>query len=939
MSELVSPGVSVRIIDESNYATGSPGTVPLFFVVTRQDKVLPDGETIAPATTKENANKLQLITSQRDSVQQFGTPVFRSVGGTVQQGGELNEYGLHALYSYLGISRRAYAIRSDLDVDQLVPTSSVPAGDPENGTYWLDLSETEWGIFRANGNTVAGLAWDRVTSIIFVNDEPAASTGSNRTIAIDVSSNTNTMYEKVSGEWHIVGSSDWTTALGSSQELVFATHTQIPNGENTGDIWIKTTSPNFGASWATKVFSSQTGQWNTVSSPLRANAVFADEFYGSGLGIGNLYVKYDSLEDGEANFTIFRYDSTNDVSVTSSAITTIDDGTATIITLDDDGVAATYNVVFAGTEDVDDVISEFEDLEIPGLTFSKTATDQLVITSDGKSFRLEESGGTSFSGIDLDVGDYSNWTALTYEASVTEPVGDTPDGTLWYDEDFKVDLLVSDGSKWNSTVNYRADTDPEGPILSAAIPTTQSDGSPLVDGDVWVDTADTENYPAIYYRLSGEWLPFDKTDNSSAFGIIFADARENAGPEYSGSSHEEFSTEPEELAQSDYVDPDAPDPRLYPPGLVLFNTRYSTRNVKEYDSEAFSGMSGTFTVGNSENFPAPGTNDNPEIARWLNKSGNDLDGSPFMGRKAQRAVVIEALRETINSVEELRSEFNFFSLLSAPGYFEVYADLVELNIDRKETAFIVTDPPPRLRPNGTEIQNWATNANNAPRNGEEGRVTRYTFSTVGYPWGLGTNVDGTEVMIPWSTMKMRVFAFNDQVSYLWFPAAGVERGVVTNATSVGFLNAENQYEAVTLSPGLRDVLYTNAVNPTTPIPNEGLLVYGYKTQQAQATATDRENVARLIAHLRFQLDVITRPFLFRLNTERTRAEARRVVERFLADLLSKEALTDFVVQVDDTNNTPDRIDRNELWIDIGIEPTKGIDFIYVPVRIQATGTL
>src|SRR5690606_17259039 len=141
MATLLSPGVSVDIIDESFYGSSGPGTVPLIFIATAEDKLDASGSAIAEGTRKENAGKLLLMTSQRELLQTFGLPNFYSVQGTARHGYELNEYGLLTAHSYLGVANRAYVIRADVDLAQLEPTDLPPVGEPANGTYWLDLTE------------------------------------------------------------------------------------------------------------------------------------------------------------------------------------------------------------------------------------------------------------------------------------------------------------------------------------------------------------------------------------------------------------------------------------------------------------------------------------------------------------------------------------------------------------------------------------------------------------------------------------------------------------------------------------------------------------------------------------------------------------------------------------------------------------------------------
>ena len=151
---LTSPGVEVTIIDESNYLPAPTNSVPFILVATAQNKVSGAGVGVAAGTTAANANKPYLITSQRDLAATFGTPFFYSTSaGTSINGYELNEYGLLAAYSVLGISNRAYIQRADIDLSELTATLTRPSGEPANGTYWLDTGTTAWGTFEWSATT------------------------------------------------------------------------------------------------------------------------------------------------------------------------------------------------------------------------------------------------------------------------------------------------------------------------------------------------------------------------------------------------------------------------------------------------------------------------------------------------------------------------------------------------------------------------------------------------------------------------------------------------------------------------------------------------------------------------------------------------------------------------------------------------------------------
>ncbi len=153
---LTSPGVEVTIIDQSQYLPAPTNSVPFIVFATAENKANPNGTGIAQGTTAANAGKLFQVTSQRDLVSLYGTPFFYSTtDGTPIQGYELNEYGLLAAYSALGVSNRAYCLRADIDLASLVGQTGRPVGEPADGAWWLDTTTTSWGIYEFNKTTGA----------------------------------------------------------------------------------------------------------------------------------------------------------------------------------------------------------------------------------------------------------------------------------------------------------------------------------------------------------------------------------------------------------------------------------------------------------------------------------------------------------------------------------------------------------------------------------------------------------------------------------------------------------------------------------------------------------------------------------------------------------------------------------------------------------------
>jgi phage tail sheath protein FI len=178
------------------------------------------------------------------------------------------------------------------------------------------------------------------------------------------------------------------------------------------------------------------------------------------------------------------------------------------------------------------------------------------------------------------------------------------------------------------------------------------------------------------------------------------------------------------------------------------------------------------------------------------------------------------------------------------------------------------------------------------------------------------------------------------VGFPWFAPAGTRRGIVDNATSVGYIDsATGEFQQISLTESIRDSMHSVKVNPITFFSGTGILNFGNLTKTSTNSALDRINVSRLTVYLRSQLDKIAKPFIFEPNDSLTRNEIKGAIESFLLELVGQRALYDFLVVCDETNNTATRIDRNELYVDIAIEPVKSVEFIYIPLRIKNTGEI
>jgi len=645
-----------------------------------------------------------------------------------------------------------------------------------------------------------------------------------------------------------------------------------------------------------------------------------------------------------------KYGSPNVTTFTNKATTTSGSGTALTLTIS--WYYSQYIVSLGNNIGTGYAVGDSVTVSGANLGGSSTANDVVIkvtsINGSGGVTGYTAKGGTSptmgVPNLSYQV-QISNWVSLMFTANEGAPVAAPANGTNWfYSVVDEVDIMVQANGQWNGykNVNYSSTgfplpsgsntTDPAGPIISASTPTTQSDGTALVYGDLWVDTstAALENYPVIsrWESVSGvdQWVLINNTDQTSSKGIAFYDARWATN----GDTNPVDDPIPTivSLLSSDYLDLDAPNPALYPTGMLLFNTRRSGYNVKAYQSNYF-----TSTAFPDQSLPTISST-------WLSESGLKSNGSPYMGRQAQRNMVVKALRSVIDTNVDIRDEDNFFNLIATPAYPELQPNMVVLNADRGETGYIVGDTPMRLPPSATAIQAWATNAAGATSTGEDGCVTRNTYLGLFYPSGITSDLSGNLVAVPPSHMMLRTMLRSDQVSYPWFAPAGTRRGNIDNATNIGYIDsATGEFVTTKTAIGIRDVLYINFINPLVFFTGIGLLNYGNKTSFNSSSALDRINVARLIAYVRRQLTLAARPFVFEPNDALTRNQIAGVVQTLMVDLKAKRGIYDYLVVCDESNNTPARIDRNELWVDVALEPVKAAEFIYIPVRVLNTGEI
>jgi phage tail sheath protein FI len=259
-----------------------------------------------------------------------------------------------------------------------------------------------------------------------------------------------------------------------------------------------------------------------------------------------------------------------------------------------------------------------------------------------------------------------------------------------------------------------------------------------------------------------------------------------------------------------------------------------------------------------------------------------------------------------------------FNILLTPGIFNslqsgLVSSIVSIAENRGDFIYVCD-----LVPYGSTISTVTTQA-----------ATRNTSYAAAYwPWCQVQDPDsGVQVWTPASTVIGGVYAYNDKVAEPWFAPAGINRGGLTTV-----IRAERR-----LAQSDRDTLYNSKVNPIATFPGTGVVVYGQKTLQTQASALDRVNVRRLLIALKSYISQVGNNLVFEQNTIATRNQFLSQVNPYLESVQQRQGLYAFKVVMDDSNNTPDVIDRNQLVGNIYLQPTKTAEFIYLNFNVTPTG--
>ena len=307
--------------------------------------------------------------------------------------------------------------------------------------------------------------------------------------------------------------------------------------------------------------------------------------------------------------------------------------------------------------------------------------------------------------------------------------------------------------------------------------------------------------------------------------------------------------------------------------------------------------------------------DNPTT---LKATGNDIASTNTMGFDCSgtNASGSVAYKRAINAISN-PDEFDI-NLLVTPGIIHEYHNSVSNHgiskVESRADAFYIMDG-----------SRWGRSVNNAV---SDINAVDTNYAAVYYPWvKILDEVKNKPMWVPPSVVLPGVLSFNDSVSHEWFAPAGLNRGGLSSV-----LEAKTR-----LTHTERDELYEGRVNPIASFPGQGVVVFGQKTLQGKPSALDRINVRRLLIRLRKFIASSSRFLVFEQNTATTRNRFLGIVNPYLSQVQQNSGLSAFKVVMDESNNTPDVVDRNQLVGQIFLQPTRTAEFIVLDFVIQPTG--
>ena len=314
-----------------------------------------------------------------------------------------------------------------------------------------------------------------------------------------------------------------------------------------------------------------------------------------------------------------------------------------------------------------------------------------------------------------------------------------------------------------------------------------------------------------------------------------------------------------------------------------------------------SGQSGSFYSATGKNYP-----DNRQAKYFENITNTDTQG--LVGANYADSI----------SILGNKDEY-VFNIVSAPGLIYDYGthktqldSIISLAETRGDCISVVD-----LEQYGATVSNVVAAASNV----------NSSYAAGYWPWLQTASSTGKNVWIPASVVIPGVYAFTDGAAAPWFAPAGLTRGGISDV-----IQAERK-----LTRTQRDTLYKSNINPIATFPGAGISVFGQKTLQKKSSALDRVNVRRLLISLKKFIGDVSRNLVFEQNSTATRNNFLAQVNPYLESVVQRQGLYAFRVVMDETNNSADVIDRNQLIGQIFIQPAKTVEFIVLDFTVEPTG--
>ncbi len=930
---LVSPGVEVTIIDESFFVPAQAPTVPLVFIATNDEKVQSDGTTPAAGTFEHDV--VRTVTSLNQSTELYGIPSFRAdASGNQLHGDARNEYGLLALNQFLGIGNLAYVVRANVNLDDDIDSiraiwdrkmdeaaitleSNVVAFIteyneinnlvPSNPNFKVTVTRDEFLSLAREATTPVFECFSFLNSEDnFYNDNTTPVAASAGYQVVDFGTNINVAQQF----WDFLGTIDSASqVINVGDAITGASATGLANDATVYDLRVFVdgvlntvsitgsaaqtytdllTEINADLTGATaeilnttavgtgnvRVISASTG---TASSIAITEGVGADPL----LAALTDFIAIESSTQGSTNPTQLLDNATN----------------YTVQVAVDGGANQALTVQGQNVQTFGDLAVQLNALLI-GATIELTTTGNIRVFSDLSDVATSDIATTDVSLLAAAHG-FSSVPAVTVGG--TNPTGLTNDAT-----NFTASVVVDgvpyavqvtgSAAQTFATLVTEINTD-LGAVATAAIGdgVTATNGVVLPNGQLGIVSATTGLSSTVV--ITNVDL-FNNVNGFVALLTPIVGLPANMSLQVFGNGYDQPAT-----------------------GVYLGLDGIAA----EWELNALgSVVPGEWTAEEASATLLAAADDYKFTVEFLNETSLGANDA------ARRVAITTALQASINSNTEVRSENFEYNLVLAPGYPEVVDELIALTVDIAEEAFAIADTPVNLNPD--ETVNWS--------------LTTQRFRSPGvayyYPWALQSNLDGVNVVGAPSGVALRTYAFSDDTSELWFAPAGTRRGLITGVSQLGYvtgtLGTATTFVETNLNQGQRDNMYKDGtdLNPHTFFPGRGFVIWGQKTSSPDLSARNRVNVERLVRFMKRSLRKSLLSFVFEPNDTLTRDNVKALVDNFLGDLVVRRGLFDFATIVDESNNTPARIDRNELWVDIAIKPTKAAEFIMVPIRIVAT---